>query len=510
MRNEARETCRAFAMWARFTVSLFLMLFAAVPAVQGAPVTGGHLTVVQSAEPPGLDPSATTATATSSIIHHNVMEGLVKVDEMGNIVPGLAHSWSIAPDATEYTFYLRENVRFHNGQLFSAADVTAKFDLARDPASTHTNKAYYEAIAAIEAPDAHTVVFRMHEADAEFLYNLARPDSVIAPAGTEGTRAAQPVGTGPFRLENWVRGSHITLTRFDDYYEPELPYLDAVTFRFITDANAQVAALLAGDADAVAGAVTAEQALQVELVPGFKVVEGPTTNTVVLSMNNGRGPLDDVRVRRAINHAIDRDEIMLGAEFGYGTPIGSHMTPAEPYYVELIDTYPHDVQRARELLAAAGYADGLRLTLSLPNQYPYAVRVGEIIAAQLARVGVTANIELVEWPTWLSRIFTDANYDMTVIGHAEPMDIGIYANPDYYFRYDSGEVRALLDAARQAVDEDERHQLYTFVQQRLAHDAVNAWLYARPQFILSRDDVHGWWERVPMVITDVTRVYVDR
>lgn len=489
---------------------LVLLLLASPALAQPAPVRGGHLIVVQSAEPPGLDPSATTATAASSIVHHNVLEGLVKITPAGAIVPALAESWAVSPDATEYVFYLRRGVVFHDGRPFTAADVVAKFQRAMDPASGHTNYLYYSSIAAVEALDDYTVIFRMHTPDAEFLYNLARPDSVIVPAGSYADQAAQPVGTGPFRFVEWVRGSHVLLQRFDQYWNPELPYLDSVTFRFIADPSAQVAALLAGGAHAVAGAATAEQAMQVERRPGFKVIQGPTTSTVVLAINNTRAPLSDVRVRRAIAHAVNRDEVILGAEFGFGLPIGSHMTPAEPYYADMTGVYPYDPARARSLLQEAGYGGGLRLTLSLPNQYPYAVRAGEIVADQLRRVGIQVDIELVEWATWLSRIFGDADYDLTIIGHAEPMDIGIYANPNYYFRYDSPVVQELVQAARRTSNETERADIYRRLQAQLAEDAVNAWLYARPYFVLSRADVYGWWEALPMVITDVTAVYIAR
>lgn len=496
-----------------FILSIVLIALSTIGPPVGAqpdPAAGGRLRIAQSAEPPMLDPSSTTVTAATSIVHHNVLEGLVKVDDTGALLPALARSWDVSPEALTYVFHLRDDVLFHDGTPFTAADVKAKFERALQPDSGHTNAHYYSHIASIETPDDYTVVFHMHDPDAEFLYNLARPDSVIFPDGGGPAMGAAPIGTGPFRLKQWVRGSHIRLERFEDYYVPALPYLDEVTFRFITDPNAQVAALLAGDVDAVAAAATAEQALRVQRTAGFKVIEATTTNTVVLAINNSRSPLDDVRVRRALSYAVDREEVMLGAEFGFGAPIGSHMSPAEPYYADLTELYPHDPNQARQLLAEAGYGDGLRLTLSLPHQYAYAVRAGELIADQLSRVGVRIDIELVEWATWVSRIFGEADYDLTVIGHAEPMDIGIYGNPDYYFRYDGPEVRALLEEVRRTGDEERRAALYGDIQRKLADDAANVWLYARPSFLLSREDIHGWWTSVPMVITDVTGVYIAR
>lgn len=491
------------------SLSLVLGLAAGMAAAQ-QPTRGGHLTIAQSAEPPVLDTSATNATAAATIMHHNVLEGLVKVNRDGQIVPGLAESWTVSPDATEFVFHLRRGVRFHNGQPFTAADVKAKFERALDPDSGHTSQHYYSAIAAIETPDDYTVVFRMSVPDAEFLYNLTRHDSVIPPAGYGAAQSTHPIGTGPFRFVEWVRGSHVRLERFDDYYIPGLPYLDGVTVRFITDPNAQVAALLAGDIDAIGGATTADQAFRVQQAPGFKVIQGPSTVAVLLAMNNSRPPLNDVRVRRAITHAVNRQEVLEGTEFGFGQLIGAHMTPSEPYYLDLTGMYPYDRERARALLAEAGYPDGFRLKMSLPTAYTYAVRAGEIMAQQLAQVGIQVDIELVEWATWLSRIYGQADYDLTVMGHANALDIDNYGNPNYYFRYDSPEAQALLEEARRTGSEEMRRELYQRLQQVLARDAVNVWLYARPFFILSRDNVHGWWEKLPAIVSDLTEVYFAR
>ena len=159
-------------------------------------------------------------------------------------------------------------------------------------------------------------------------------------------------------------------------------------------------------------------------------------------MNNKKKPLDDLRVRQAIAYAIDRKAIIDGAMDGLGTPIGSHLTPNDPGYVDLTGMYPHDPAKAKALLKEAGVTTPLELSLILPPP-PYARQGGEIIAAELAEVGINAKIQDVEWAQWLSGVYKDKNYDLTIISHVEPLDIGIYANPNYYFQYDSPAFQAI-------------------------------------------------------------------
>src|SRR5690606_16464153 len=240
----------------------------------------------------------------------------------------------------------------------------------------------------------------------------------------------------------WQRGSRVILARFDQYYDPALPYLDGVEVRFMPDPNTQLAALLAGDIDVIGYGLTPENGLILQNQPGFKLVEGSSTSEVILAMNHSR------------------TSVIEAAMFGFGIPIGSHMTPAEPYSLDRTDHTPYDPERARALLAEAGYPQGFTATLALPAPYEYARRAGEVVAEQLRQVGIQLRLEIVEWTTWLARIFNQAEYDMTIIGHVEPLDIGIYGNPNYYFRYDSPVVQELLNQVTATFDEGARAQLY--------------------------------------------------
>ena len=397
---------------------------------QQKPVYGGSLVIAQAVEPPGLDPTTATSTAIPRVVYSNVLEGLVKIDRDGKIVPALAKEVKISKDGKEYTFILKRGVMFHDGKPFSAEDVTFTFDRMMDPKTAAPHPEYYKDIDSVRAVNSDTVTFKLKNVNSMFLFNLARGDSVIVNKRAVDRLKTEPVGTGPFKFVEWVRGDHVTLSKFAGYHRKGIPYLDKVTFKFIADASAQIAGLKAGDIDVIAYDVSPENALLLEKDPAFKVLNGYTTTKVILSTNNSRKPFSDVRVRRAMAHAIDRSALIKGAMSGYGAPIGSHMDPGNPYYVDLTSVYAYNPQKAKQLLAEAGYPNGFEAIIKLPERYAYARRSGEIIADMFSRVGITLKIELIEWGQWIERVFNNADFDLTVIGHAEPFDINIYAKPD--------------------------------------------------------------------------------
>ena len=246
--------------------------------------------------------------------------------------------------------------------------------------------------------------------------------------------------------------------------------------------------------------------VQFEADPRFTVKIGTTEGETILAMNNGQPPLDDVRVRQAIAHAIDRQAIIDGAMFGYGTPIGSHFAPHHPAYVDLTGTYPYDPEKAKALLAEAGHADGLALTLRLPPP-SYARRGGEIIAAQLAQIGIDAEIMPVEWAQWLEQVFKGKDYDLTIVSHTEPMDIEIYARgEDYYFDYRKPAFEALIDQLAETADEEARNKILADAQTMLAEDSVNAFLFQLAKHGVWDAKLEGLWENSPVQANDLTQV----
>jgi len=470
---------RALLRWALLHWVVLLLPVLALCSVAFCAGAAGSVTIGMQLEPPVLDPTSNPAAAISQALYGNVYEGLVQFAPDGSVAPLLAESWDVSDDGTVYTFHLRHGVRFHDGRLFDAA--SAKFSLERGLAvdSVNPQKSRLQAVRRIEVLDGETLRLSLSRRSGSLLESLAWGSWVMVSQDSAGTNGSHPVGTGPFRFSAWRRGDALTVVRNPDYWGGA-PSLDAATFKFIADPNAAYAALMAGDVDAFHYYPAPESFAQFAADPRFKVFVGPTEGETILSLNNRRPPLNDVRVRRAIASALDRKAIIDGAMFGYGTPIGSHFPPRNPAYVDLTGQYPHDVAQAKKLLAEAGYPNGFALSLKLPPP-SYARRGGEIIAAQLAEVGIHAVIENLEWAQWLDQVYGRHDFDMSIVVHAEPMDYDIYARDDYYFGYTSASFKALIASLEDTVDPLRRRDLLQQVQHRLADDAVNGFLFQYPQ-----------------------------
>ena len=493
-----------------WVIGLTVALLATTTSAQQKPVYGGSLTVAQGVEPPGLDPTTATSTAIPRVVYSNVLEGLVKIDRNGKIVLALAREIKTSKDGKEYTFILKKGVKFHDGKPFDSEDVKFTLDRLMDPKTGAAHPEYYKDIDSVQVMDPHTVKIKQKNANSMFLFNLARPDSLIVNKQAMDRLKSAPVGTGPFRLVEWVRGDHITVAKFEDYHRKGIPYLDKVIFKFIGDPSAQIASLKAGDIDAIAYDVSPENALLLEKDLRFRVLNGYTTTEVILSTNHSRKPFTDVRVRRAMAHAIDRSALIKGAMAGYGVPIGSHMDPGNPYYIDLTPVYPYNPEKAKELLIEAGYPNGFEAVMKLPERYAYARRTGEVIADMLSKVRIRLNIELIEWGQWIDRVFKNADYDLTVIGHAEPFDINIYANPKYYFRYNSPKFQETLRKAEMEANPKLRRELYIACQKIIAEDAVNGFLYVLPSLPAMKKEVMNWWKDYPMTAVDLTEVWIQK
>lgn len=456
-------------------------------------------------EPPGLDPTSGAAAAIGEVTQYNIYEGLTRITAEGTLAPLLAESWTVSPDRRTYRFALRRGVRFQNGEPFTAADVKFSFARAAAPGSTNKEKAVFADIAAIDTPDPATVAITLTRADPNFLFSLGESTGVILEPKSADGDATHPIGTGPFQFESWVKGASITLAKWPGYRDAAAIGLERATFRIISDPAAQTAALLAGDVDAFPRFGALDSLKQFQGDARFTVTIGSTEGKTILAINNKRKPLDDVRVRRAIAAAIDRKAVIDGASNGMGVPIGSHYTPNDPFYIDLTGLSPYDPAKARALLAEAGVSLPLKLTLTLPPP-PYARQGGQIVAAELAEIGVEARIETVEWAQWLDGVYKRKNYDLTMISHVEPRDLAIYANPDYYFQYDSAEFRAILDKVGAAADAGERGRWLEAAQRRLAEDQVNAFLYVLPQVTVAKKGVAGLWRNSPIFANDLAAV----
>ena len=482
-------------------------LFAASSALAilaGAASARDTVTVALQLEPPHLDPTSAAAGAIDQVLYSNVFEGLTRFMGDGSVVPGLAESWEISEDGLTYTFRLQDGVTFHDGTTMDAEDVKFSLDRARAEDSTNAQKALFADIASVDVVDPLTVQITLSQPNGNLLFNLAWGDAVIVAPESIDTIKTAPVGTGAFTFTNWVQGDRIDLARNPDYWG-EAPALSAATFKFISDPTAAFAAMMAEDVDAFSGFPAPENLPQFEADPRFQVLVGSTEGETILSINNKQAPFDNPKVRAAVSHAIDRQAIIDGAMFGYGTPIGTHFAPHNPAYVDLTGTSAHDPEKARALLAEAGLADGFTTTLHLPPP-SYARRGGEIIAAQLAEVGITAEIINVEWAQWLETVFRGKNFGLSIVSHTEPMDIGIYARPDYYFQYDNAVFQDLMAELTGTTDPDARTKMLQQAQEIIANDYVNGFLFQLASLSVAKADLQGLWANAPTQATDLTAV----
>jgi peptide/nickel transport system substrate-binding protein len=456
-------------------------------------------------EPPHLDPTAGAAAAIDEVVYANVFQGLTRIDQNGQVQPDLAKSWDISDDGLTYTFHLQEGVKFHDGTDFNAEDVKFSLDRARADDSTNAQKALFAAIDKVEVVDPATVKVTLKHKQGDFLYNMGWGDAVIVAPESADNNKEKPVGTGPFKFDHWAKGSEITIVKNPDYWGEPVA-LEKASFRIIPDAAAAIPAMLSGDVQAFPNMPVGDALPQIQSDPRFTVEIGATQGETILSMNNGKEPFNKLKVRQAISHMINRKEIINGANSGFGTPIGSFFSPANKAYIDLTDTYPYDPEKAKELLKEAGYPDGFKTTLKLPPP-AYARQGGEIIASELRKIGIEAEIIPVEWAQWLDQVFKNKDYDMSIVSHTEPNDIGVYARKDYYFNYDNPEFDKVMKELDETTDPAKRAELYKEAQKILAKDAVSGFLYELPKIGVWDAKLQGMWKNSPIQANDLTEVH---
>ncbi|ESY23942.1 MULTISPECIES: ABC transporter substrate-binding protein [unclassified Mesorhizobium] len=481
------------------------ILAAAVLALAGSQAFAARTDLVIGIplEPPHLDPTAGAAAAIDEVLYANVFEGLTRIGPNGEVLPDLAESWAISDDGKVYTFKLRTGVKFHDGSDFDAGDVKFSLDRARADNSVNAQKALFAAIDTVEVVDPTTVKVTLKNPQGSFLYNLGWGDAVIVAPESADTNKEKPIGTGPFKFQSWAKGSSITLVKSDNYWGAPVS-LDKAEFRIVPDAAAAVPALLSGDIQAFPF-FDPDSVAQVKDDPRFKVVIGSTEGETILAINNKKPPFDKLEVRQAIAFALDRKAIIDGASAGLGVPIGSHMSPASKAYVDLTGLYPHNVDKAKELLKQAGFENGIKATLKLPPP-SYARLGGEIIASQLRDVGIDLEIIPVEWAQWLDQVFTKKDYDLTIVSHTEPNDIDIYSRKDYYFNYDNPAFDKIIAELNLTSDDAKRNTLLGEAQKILADDAVVGFLYELPKVGVWDAKLQGLWENAPIQANDLTKV----
>ncbi|MEA5154700.1 ABC transporter substrate-binding protein [Raineyella sp.] len=472
---------------------------------------GGHLPVNTlvigaTAEPPTLDPTMNNAAAIPQVLLYNVYETLVKVDGTGQLQGLLAKEWTVSPDRRTYTFHLEPGASFASGRPLTAADVKWSIERINSAATSSVLKSQMSVVDSVSAPDDHTAVVTLKRPSNSWLWNMSSTAGIIFDARSGADFATTPAGSGPYTLTSWAKGSEIDLVRNDKYWGTRARP-DAVTFRYFTDANAMNAAMLSGDLNVISN-VQAPQALdRFSDTSRYTVMQGTTNGEVVLGLNNRTTALKDKRVRQAITYAIDRKALLDSVWNGKGTLIGSMVPPTDPWYQDLSGAYPYDPARAKELLKEAGYDKGLTLRLRLPT-LAYAKGAGQFVQSQLAAVGITVVIDELEFPArWIDVVMRQSDYDMTIVAHVEPRDMVNFADPEYYWHYDSEQFRTLMAAAdagtAQEYVDDQRA-----AAKLLSDDAAADWLFLLPNLVVTTPNVTGLNANATSLSFDVTRASV--
>ncbi len=472
-------------------------------------ITGGELVVGISQDlGDSLDPYQMTAAGTREVLF-NVYEGLIKPDATGDYVPAVASDYTVSEDGLTYTFPLRDGVLFHNGDAVTAEDVLYSFETCAATSNETDLIAALSAIEKIEADGDNQIVITLSEPSTAFLSYAAMV--YIVPEGYSD-QATSPVGTGPFKFVSRSVQESLVMEKFGEYWG-EAAYLDKVTFKIFEDANALMSALSAGSIDMV-NHLTIDQ---VDTVKGgdFKVLEGTMNLVQALYLNNGVEPFDNEKVRQAMCYAVNVDDILELTAAGYGAKLGSSIYPSFTKYFDesLVDYYDYDVEKAKSLLAEAGYPDGFSMTITIPSNYTPHMNVGEVLVEQLAQVGITATIEPVEWETWLTEVYAGRNFESTVIGFdAATLNAGallnrwMSTNESNMINYDNPDYDAVMEKAAACTDEEQQTELYKEAASILTETAANVYIQDLADFMLVKSDLDGY-QFYPMYVMDLSSVH---
>lgn len=453
-----------------------------------------------------LDPHKAVAAGTEEILF-NIFEGLVKSDEDGNLSGAVAESYEITEEGKVYTFTLREHVKFHNGSEVTAEDVKYSIERCADTSNGEPLVSAFSNIESVTIPNAKTVCVTLKEADTEF---LAYMTNAVIPKDYDN-QAKQPIGTGPFEYVSRSPQENLIIKKYDGYWG-EAAHLDEVEFKVVADTDMIVTNLKGGSIDMFQRLTSGQAA---ELTDGFRMEEGTMNLVQALYLNNAVKPLDDVKVRQALCYAVDPKEIMEMIADGKGTQIGSSMFPAfGKYYDEsLADAYSVNVEKAKKLLKEAGYPDGFELTITVPSNYQPHIDTAQVISEQLKKIGVKAEIQSIEWSSWLSDVYAGKNFQSTVVGVdasamtaralLERFTTGASGN---FINYKNEDYDALFTKARTATNEDEQVEAYKAMEKQLSEDAANVYIQDMANLVAVNDEFDGY-TFYPAYILDMSKLY---
>jgi len=452
-----------------------------------SPAGEQKLTIGLVAEPASLDFTTTDGAAIPQALLGNVYETLVKQDDSGKMVPSLAKSWTVSPDRKTYTFDLVDKAKFTNGKPFTASDAVFSINRVKT-AWTTSLKAAMDVVASAKALSPTQLQVTLAKPSNDWLFRMTtRIGAMFSESGVSAL-ATDPVGTGPYRFSKWNRGDSIVMDRNDAYWGTK-PFFQEITLKYFKDPTALNNALLTGTINVISTVQAPEALSQFTSNDKYQVIEGTTNGEVLLSFNNSRPFFKDLRTRQAIRMAIDHKALLDTCWAGRGKLIGSMVPPTDPWYEDLTGIAPFDLAKAKSMLQASGAA-GKTLRLRLPT-LPYATSCGQVVKSQLEQAGLKVVIDQLEFPAaWLTTVFKNADYDMSIIAHVEPRDLGAVFNPKYYTRYDDPTLQGYL-AAADAGDEAAQVDNMKKAARRLSEQAAGDWLFVLPNLMVADKDIKG-------------------
>lgn len=457
-----------------------------------------------------MDPNVAVGSGTIEILF-NIYEGLYKPDSDGNLIPAVASEYSLSEDGLVYTFTLRDDIQFHNGNQVTVEDVKYSIDKCAGTETGEPLVTAFSIVEKVETPDDSTVVITLSEADSTFLAKLATVEAAIVPADVEDLEKT-PVGTGPYMFVSRSLQDNIVLKKFDSYWG-EPANIENVTLKVLADSDSIAMNLKGGAVDLVARITSSNAA---ELGDEFTIEEGTMNLVQALFLNNAVEPFNQEKVRQALCYAINKQEILDFVADGEGTPIGSSMFPAfgKYYMPELNDVYTQNIEQAKQLLEDAGYPDGFTFTITVPSNYTQHVDTATVLAEQLKAIGVTANIELIEWESWLSDVYSSRNYEATVVGvDASTLTAGAllarYRSDAHnnFVNYQNADYDVAYANALSAVTDEEATQFYKECETILCETAASVYIQDMAQLVAVNKKYSGY-VFYPMYILDIAKLYI--
>lgn len=438
-------------------------------------------------EPQNLDNTAGGGQGVTEALNGNVYEGLFKLTDDGKVEKLLAEDYKVGDDGLTYTFTLRDGVKFHSGKQLTSQDVKYSLERVIADDSQSARKSNLEVIKDIATPDARTVEVTLSKKSISFVYNLTYVWIVNSQA--KDLKTAED-GTGPYTLDKWTRGSALSLDRFPGYWG-DAASNKRVVFHYYKDATALNNALLTNAVDVVTSEQSPDALDQFKNNPAYKVTDGNSTTKLLLAFNNRAEPFTDVKVRQAVSAAIDDKKLLQSVWGEYGKLIGSMVPPSDPWYEDLTKVNAHDPDRARKLLAEAGYDKGFSFTLDTPNYDPHPT-AATFIKSELAKVGVDVKINTITSDEWYTKVYKNRDFTATLQEHVNDRDLVWYGNPDFYWGYDDKQVTRWVQQAEEASTTDEQTELLKKVNRKTAEDAASDWLYLYPQIVVASSKLSGY------------------